>query len=333
MIDIGTFKESSLVLMYSLTPIHAGTGRGGGIVDMPVQRDLQGFPVIFSSSLKGPIKSTAFLKAGNRMEKKALEYLMGPELEGETETFSSSFAVLDAKLLAIPARSLRGIYAYVTSPYLLKNFKEYCEISGKKDLIKKVDEIITSIREKFEAITSKNSFSKVSVKINNDYKIILNEDYWLKLEEESNKKIEEFINQLGIEDLISRGLIIVSDEYIDEIVEKSLMRVTRIRIDRDRKTVQKGGLWTEEYVPNKSIFYTVFLYSEPRVTDNKLNEIKKILGKESIDANAVKDFIEKKLFINDLTEREEGKKKVKEGFLVIGGNETIGRGIVKLYII
>ncbi|RLE64436.1 MAG: type III-B CRISPR module RAMP protein Cmr4 [Thermoprotei archaeon] len=319
MVDIGGFKESRLVLIYSITPVHAGTGRGGGVVDLPVQRDLQGFPIIFSSSLKGPLKSFVLSKANN--ERKIIEYLMGPELEGETETFSSSFAVLDAKLLAIPARSLKGIYVYVTSPFLLSELQNYCEITNKKelaDLIKKITECME--KSSAGALASKNTADKILFEINNAKQAVINEDYWLKINIcEEVSRLEECLGQ-EIEDVRQRGLLVVSDEYIGEIVEKSLMRITRIRIDSKTKTVKTRGLWTEEYIPNKTIFSTVFLYSDPRVADGKLEEIKSECIK---DATKVRECIERYVF----------SKNGKIGFLVIGGNETIGRGIVKLIAI
>ncbi len=47
-------RVAELLFIYSLTPTHPGTGRGGGeIIDLQVQRDEFDIPVIWASGLKG----------------------------------------------------------------------------------------------------------------------------------------------------------------------------------------------------------------------------------------------------------------------------------------
>ncbi|MCX8185483.1 MAG: RAMP superfamily CRISPR-associated protein, partial [Sulfolobales archaeon] len=48
----------AILYVRALTPLHVGVGRGySAQVDLPVQRDEFGFPVIWSSSLKGALKA------------------------------------------------------------------------------------------------------------------------------------------------------------------------------------------------------------------------------------------------------------------------------------
>ncbi|MFP3157935.1 MAG: RAMP superfamily CRISPR-associated protein, partial [Caldivirga sp.] len=51
-------RDAKLILLESLTPLHPGSGRGSAYVDLPVQRDEFDFPTIWSSSLKGALRST-----------------------------------------------------------------------------------------------------------------------------------------------------------------------------------------------------------------------------------------------------------------------------------
>ena len=111
-----TYLLSDLIVLRAVTPVHAGVGRAGGVVDLPVQRDEYGYPCIYSSSLKGALKAgllQAFLKSlggGSGAYHRALmavQALLGPEPE-EGESFESSVALLDAYLFAMPVRSLRG---------------------------------------------------------------------------------------------------------------------------------------------------------------------------------------------------------------------------------
>jgi len=54
-------RDAKLILLESLTPLHPGSGRGSAYVDLPVQRDEFDFPTIWSSSLKGALRSTLTL--------------------------------------------------------------------------------------------------------------------------------------------------------------------------------------------------------------------------------------------------------------------------------
>jgi CRISPR/Cas system CMR subunit Cmr4 (Cas7 group RAMP superfamily) len=55
---------------------------------------------------------------------------------------------------------------------------------------------------------------------------------------------------------------VLNDNTAMEALERSLVKVTRIRLDRGTKVVERGGLWSEEYIPHGSVFFTAFLYSQ-----------------------------------------------------------------------
>lgn len=59
-------RVAELLFIYSLTPTHPGTGRGGGeIIDLQVQRDEFDIPVIWASGLKGGVfRSNFTLRCG-----------------------------------------------------------------------------------------------------------------------------------------------------------------------------------------------------------------------------------------------------------------------------
>jgi CRISPR/Cas system CMR subunit Cmr4 (Cas7 group RAMP superfamily) len=59
----------------------------------------------------------------------ALLSVFGREPGGQPESISG-ITLLDARLLAIPARSLRGVWIYLTSPHLLRLFRVYLDSVG-----------------------------------------------------------------------------------------------------------------------------------------------------------------------------------------------------------
>ena len=57
------FQAKKILFLYVETPLHAGTGRGLGAVDLPIQRDrTTGYPIIQASSVKGALRAEAYGK-------------------------------------------------------------------------------------------------------------------------------------------------------------------------------------------------------------------------------------------------------------------------------
>jgi CRISPR-associated protein Cmr4 len=291
---LGKYFSADLVIMKSITNLHVGTGKGGEVVDLPIQRDSYGFPTIYSSSLKGAIKSYVYHLNG-----KFADVLFGPDESGE---FSSPISLTDAFLLAFPARSLKGVYCYLTCPFLLKRFKEFADLIGYQ-----FGEKIEKLIENPPGIACDQS---ANLKIDN--KIIINEELELK-NVQDNEIVKELRSLLGLD----KELLIINDNECLQQAERSLIRLTRVKLNRESKTVGAGP-WTEEYVPSKTIFFFVFYFSLPSTsTIEKYSEdIKRALNKD-----------QSKMNVNDIVSYIHNNLKV----LIIGGHETIGSGIVSLY--
>ncbi len=143
------FKEKRLLFLIAETPVHAGSGSEVGIVDLPIQRErYTDFPKIESSSLKGCIRE-AFENLNREIEiknekvrpndkikykaedkEKETDYtslLFGPEGE---ENHSGAMALTDAKILLFPVKSLKGVFAWITCPFVLERFKKDLEMIG-----------------------------------------------------------------------------------------------------------------------------------------------------------------------------------------------------------
>lgn len=298
---IGPYKFSEAVLIKAVTNLHPGVGRAGEIVDLPVQKDNLGFPIIYSSSLKGALKSTLWqLPEVGRDEVKAL---LGPEPDEEGEKFTSATAILDAFTIAFPVRSLEGVYAFATSPLLLKRLNEYLRMGEYNfNYVKELSNLSIS---KGSCLASQKAATLLGVTALNN-RFIINEEIDVEQRTDQSNNIKQLEELLGIEE---GRLILLNDDDAQRAIERSLVRVTRIAVDRERKTVKEGALWTEEYVPWSTLFATLFLYSWVTKPGSKLQ-----------NANDVKEKIHELLS--------------KTGnYFIIGGNETIGRGIVKLEFI
>jgi len=272
-----------LTKIETITPLHVGAGAGRGEVDLPIDRDGFGLPYIPASGLKGALRDEPEFD-----EKERKELFGSPPQKGEKGEKGQSGKLLihDAYLLATPARSLRGVWALVTSPFLLKRFKMLAEVA-ESAIQKKFESLLQLEIDGDKILVSEDGKRRLEV----EGKIVLNEDF--ELEAVVDPKVSEVGSMFLPEESWRLGL--VSDDLIVEIVNTSLIRRARVALDDTAKVVRQGP-WEEEDMPPHSLFASLFLLHQ---------EIGKNL-------------------------REKLEKKVGEGYLILGGHETIGRGLVRL---
>ncbi|MCC6785229.1 MAG: type III-B CRISPR module RAMP protein Cmr4 [Planctomycetes bacterium] len=104
--------KTAILGLLAETPIHPGSGRSLGVVDLPVAREAAtDYPVIVGSSLKGALRDRAESKQPDRV----MEVFGKPDQAG-------SLLVSDARLLLLPVRSLTSSYRWVTCPHLIERF-------------------------------------------------------------------------------------------------------------------------------------------------------------------------------------------------------------------
>lgn len=101
------------------TPVHPGSGRGLGVVDLPVAREAAtGYPVIVGSSLKGALRD----KAENIQDAERRFGAQGVKGRFGEQDRAGDLLVSDARLLLLPVRSLTSSYRWATCPHLLERY-------------------------------------------------------------------------------------------------------------------------------------------------------------------------------------------------------------------
>ncbi|MEB2792990.1 MAG: type III-B CRISPR module RAMP protein Cmr4 [Caldisphaeraceae archaeon] len=266
--------EGSIIFAYSLTPVHAGMGRSPSVVDLPVQRDNLGYPIIFSSSFKGALKSY-FKFNSNKNDK--FECLFGSEPEDSVS--KTSFLIFtDLVPFAYPVPVIEDGdgsegYAYVTTEYLYYRIKDIIDAFSHEPLNINVDH---------------SNKDEISVLINPSIKTL----GYINVAEEM--KLGAIIKSY------KKGKIFVLPNDIGkEVIESSLIRYTRNKLDRESK--RSENLWTEEYIPQGTLFIggvsTRYASSENNCT------------------------------INDF------KDEINEKYIFVGGKETIGKGLIKIKVL
>ncbi|ASJ16079.1 type III-B CRISPR module RAMP protein Cmr4 [Thermococcus chitonophagus] len=293
------YKEALVLGLYSITPVHAGSGAELSVIDLPIQRERHtGFPTIWGQSLKGVLRN-AFEKEDK--DKGVIYSIFGPDTERASE-HAGAISVGDARILLFPVRSARGVFAYVTCPMVLERFKRDMEFAGRSDIASfNIPEVVKDGK----ALVHKDSI--LTINRNNKALVVL-EDLLLTAEENDFSQIIDAIKKIvpdGVDDLGKR-LVIVSNNVFSAFVKFSTEIVARIAIDQSRGTVKEGGLWYEEFLPADTLLYSIIAISEPK-------------GGSLKDAGMVKRELQSFL---------DSKK-----YLQVGGDETVGKGFVKVKVL
>lgn len=291
------FEAKSMLYVYVETPLHAGSGRALGAVDLPIQREqVTGYPIVQASSLKGRLRAEA------RARKLSdLEVVFGPETDNASD-HAGALSTGDAKILLFPVRSLAGVFAWTTSVEVLNRFLRDAAMVG-------VQPGWTSPAElaRGEAWVNGNTLKAGD-------KVVLEEFTFTLRQESAVQTIGQWLarNALPPEteyeywrgELPKRLVILPNDDFRD-FVTFSTEVVTRIKLNPDTKTVDKetGALWTEENLPTDTLLYAPLLATPSRAPNGP-----RLMGQQVLDA--VKNM--------GLTRTR------------LGGNETVGRGSVYL---
>ncbi len=250
--------KSTLTFIHALSPLHAGTGQGVGVIDLPIAREkATNLPYLPGSTLKGSLRDELGNENGLR------DKIFGPEKVENDSAYSGSIVFTDQKLLCLPVRSLLGTFAWVTSPYILERFKRDCESN---EVVNKPDSS--------SCIVSTTSAIKYS-----DTKVIL-EDLDLTIQTVANafdwadflaKKI--FPTNETWQIYFKERFCIVSDDVMNFLAETATEVIARNKLDDDTKTTVKGALWYEESLPTETILSGLLL--EVKEKQDCVKELKK----------------------------------------------------------
>ena len=115
--------KTAILGLLAETSIHPGTGRGRGVVDLPVAREAAtDYPVLVGSSLKGALrdKFEAGRRGAGESQDAAREAAAG--LFG-TQNVAGSLMVSDARMLLLPVRSLTASYRWATCPHIIERYR------------------------------------------------------------------------------------------------------------------------------------------------------------------------------------------------------------------
>ncbi|MCE4628419.1 MAG: type III-B CRISPR module RAMP protein Cmr4 [Desulfurococcales archaeon] len=288
-----------LVLSASaLTKVHPGAGRSPGVVDLPVVRDPLGYPFIPGSMIKGSLRSLAERKAQDKVR-----CLFGPDVS-DPNKHAGALAFSDLYPLFVPAPSIEHGVVYLTSPALLSRAAALLREAGRTEIAESLEKLASGA-SRGPVFTGQTKNRRVSVG-SLEFEIPETETMSRsnpEFPESLYNSLNPLYNTLPPKDRI----LVVPEEQAVLAVDAQLLRVARVRLDDTTKTVAKGGLWTEEYLPwgtlfLGAIFATGFKGSGCDKIGNPLLELVNIIKRNNNE----------------------------ETFsIVVGGKETVGSGLLR----
>lgn len=219
-------------LVHALSPLHAGTGHASGVIDLPTARmKATGIPVLPGSSIKGVLREACRGADGEKWQA-----TFGPS--DDPAAHAGALVVGDARLLALPVRSFRGTFAWVSSPLLL--------LLAQRDLGTTIG--LPQPAGRKACVTREN----VCV---HDHRLYLED---LDLPVSSSEEVGLWTRLLAKsvspgDDIFSPRFTIVDDETMTFLWETCTEVDTRVRIDGDTRTVAPGALWLEESLPPETV--------------------------------------------------------------------------------
>jgi CRISPR-associated protein Cmr4 len=282
--------QSRLMMIFTRSPLHCGTGHARGAVDLPIAREgVCGLPMIPASGIKGALRN-ASLDA--RLSSKKVSDLFGPSVREVSESpRAGELSFGDAALVALPVSSLSGVFAYVTSPHALGQLMQDVQSIGGhtpdlpapagKALVTSTSALTQTLANgATRAFLSEYSFDAQTSPLVDQWARCLGE--WLSLDPYTTSSLQE-------------RLCVVNNDSFRDLVARGVETHVRVSLDRDTRTAANGALWTEENLPKSSL-----LYSMCHATPNQR-------GRSARDA------------YSDLAQTLKGE-------VQVGGNATIGRG-------
>ena len=314
----------TLMCLYTESPLHAGSGGGLGTIDLPIQRERHtDFPVVQGSGIKGALRSLA---RSQNLPPAELHAVFGPDTDHASD-HAGAITVGDARLLLFPVRSLRGVFAWATTPLIVSRLQRDVElVTGQR-----LDWSIPREQPTNESTTAQSSSqadaqranqtvvlqsdqilvpSNSAVLLENERKVVLEEYTFDATPASDARTIADTFSQwlreqlVGLDpwllDRIASHLVILPGAAFRDFVLYSTEVVTRVRLN-ETKTVETGGLWTEESLPTDSLLYSPIMARKA----------------ETISASLTDQQVLQTL------------RDVAQGVCQFGGDTTVGRGLVR----
>lgn len=290
------FEARSMLFIYVETPLHAGTGRGLGAVDLPIQRErTTGYPIVQASSLKGRLRAAA---KGNLPDNE-WKAIFGPETNNASD-HAGALSTGDARILLFPVRSLAGVFAWTTSVDALARFRREAQMVGLS-----VDWELPAEPDRNTILVSGNALIAGGSVVLEEFSFTPDTNQADKVRAIGQWLADNALPQTGYDywkQALPQKLCILPEDAFRDFVLYGTEVQTHIKLDPDKKTVQTNALWTTESLPVDTLLYAPLMATKSRAS--------------SVDLSG-----------QEVLAKVKGLRLV---YTQLGGDETTGQGMVAL---
>ncbi len=317
---------TTMLYLYVETPLHVGMGAGLSSIDLPIQRErTTQYPMIQGSSIKGKLRSLA---EDSIKDTALINAIFGPaHTIGETSDHAGALIAGDARILLFPVRSLSGVFAYTTSCDVLARFKRDSERTDTNQRTSTLSQPVSPSDQAPDQPMSPLPWHLPAKPVAGSALVTTNSE----VQSHNSLVLEEFsfsaqastqvdaiaawlaehtLPQSNSDDYwpnkLKSSLVILPENDFRDFTLSATEIITRIRIDRNTKKVARGALWTEEHLPTDTLLY-VPLYATNARQSGK--DSLKLPGRQILAAVRAQDH-------------------ARGSYLQLGGDETVGRGMV-----
>jgi CRISPR-associated protein Cmr4 len=309
------FEATRMLFIYVETPLHAGSGRGLGAVDLPIQRErTTNYPIVQASSLKGRMRGEARTKTKDEpsaeeraqgwLSKKEFLAIFGPEAGEGASEHAGAISFGDARVLLFPVRSLAGVFAWTTSVDALERFKRAAQIAKVKFDIA----IPPEPPNENTAWVNDGALKAGDSVVLEEFSFTPDATYARAIEEIgkwlANNALPRANEYKYWRNALPKKLCILPENAFRDFVQYGTEVQTHIKIDPEKKTVSGSALWTSESLPTDTLLYAPVMATDART---------------KVNGNGMKaDAVLRRVVELNLDRTQ------------LGGDETTGQGFVAL---
>jgi CRISPR-associated protein Cmr4 len=285
--------------LHAQTSLHPGAGTALEAIDLPVQRERHTqWPTIPGTAIKGVLRDEARHATNESDLREAdkdpdLVAAFGPDRDN-ADKHAGALSFTDARLLAFPVRSLKGVFAWTSCPAVLTRLQRDAAlvgvgtswtvpaVQGNTALVTKESVVTASDR----VVLEEYDFAKG----NDDVTAIAS---WIAQNLLAGSK-----EYASTRERFQRAFVLLSDDDFTYFARHATEVTARIALDAATKTVKKGALFYQELLPAETLFYSVVIANASRSRNGKT-------------VSDMKKYVEDKL----------------PPVIQIGGDETTGKGL------
>lgn len=299
-----------LLYLYAESPVHAGAADSVGSIDLPIQREATtGLPVIWGQSLKGALRQAA--DESTQIDDPAVVALFGQWISpqgdadepvtgaGDRELSAGLLSVGDAQLVAHPVPTLRRTFAWVTSPLVLSRVKR------KYDVLRAASATTLAASPDLPRVADDAGATGSPAWIGERSEVLGH--YLVPLGATAQPQVSAWAERIGADAFgnrdvldftktkLARDLLVVNDGLMPRLSRECTEVVARVHLDKNKKVA--NGPFYGEYLPVETLLVAPLSYRANGA------------GKVGSHVEAVQSLLQ-------------------DGLLRLGGDETVGKGLL-----